>query len=91
MSDREKFEAWCLDEGIGIDKSPLTGVYVSPAARVAWRAWQASHQATLEKAALFMESRALALQNGTHIGDTMARIYRDEADSIRALANGDKS
>lgn len=47
---RAAFEAWCDREGINPKRSSLTDVYESPAARVAWRAWQAA-QAVLSGAA----------------------------------------
>jgi len=47
---RSWFEAWCISEGINAERSPVTGVYSYPSARVAWRAWKAAEAAAIERA-----------------------------------------
>jgi glycerol dehydrogenase-like iron-containing ADH family enzyme len=67
------------------------GLTDSLAKMIALRAWQASRRAALEEAGAFMDKRADELDAcGNHTASTMARIYRDEAASIRSLATGDK-
>ncbi|KAA1012980.1 hypothetical protein FVF58_09300 [Paraburkholderia panacisoli] len=51
----------------------------------------ASRRAALEEAGAFMDARADEFAAcGNHTSDTMAMIYRSEANAIRVLANGDK-
>jgi hypothetical protein len=86
MTEREQFEVWFDNE------YPISG----DCGRIKYRessvrdlmvdAWLASRRAALEEAAAFMDKRADGFSAcGNHTADTMARIYKSEADAIRAL------
>lgn len=45
VTSREQFEAWCINMGISITKSPGYDVYQNPRTKVIWNAWQSSRAA----------------------------------------------
>lgn len=45
MMSREQFEAWCINRGISITKSPGYDGYQNPRTKVIWEGWQASRAA----------------------------------------------
>ncbi len=67
MDEREMFEAWADQEGISVRRcTHLDDIYASPAARVAWRAWQIgrrnmpTREAIIEECATVCEQVAAA-------------------------------
>jgi hypothetical protein len=84
MTEREKFEAWCREEGINPDKCDRAGVYSYPSARVAWRAWQASRRAALEEACAAIKAEDDRQNDNDYMldSDDCIRV-------VRALADGD--
>jgi hypothetical protein len=85
MSEREQFEA-AMCQLAEQPESSFEKPYDSDDVNAHWAVWQASRRAALDDAGAFMDARADELAAcGNHTADTMARIYRVEAASIRAL------
>jgi hypothetical protein len=90
---REAFEKWAVNGGLHVEHVANIDFFYPGAFGI----WQAAEAAALERAAQHMDARAAEFEAcGNMTADTMARIYRDEASKIRALAapverEGDKS
>ncbi|KVT86315.1 hypothetical protein WT25_11215 [Burkholderia territorii] len=93
MDEREMFEAAMADECPEFQRNSYTASDVESNVRaVAWSIWQAARRTTpdrdagLEDAAVLMEQRAAEIEACDNLtAHTMARIYRDEGEKIRAL------
>ncbi|MCA7976772.1 hypothetical protein LGM57_10615 [Burkholderia cepacia] len=99
---RKEFETWVIREGIGYVSEFGHGLcfYESGIGKPMWQAWQRARRTTpdrdsiIEECAKVMDDRATEIEaNGNLTSMTMGRIYRAEAEHIRALKtapNGEK-
>ncbi|KVP11996.1 hypothetical protein WJ85_17355 [Burkholderia ubonensis] len=78
---REEFEAWASSEGIDTRCSVHhDDVYAYPAARTAWRGWQAARRTTPDREALVEECAKVAEQRSL--------MLPSDSDMTRGYANG---
>ncbi|WP_175835689.1 hypothetical protein [Burkholderia multivorans] len=91
MDEREMFEAWAMT--LDLDLTPIAGGHYSDCnTDFAWLAWCAARRTTpdreaiIEECAKVMDDRAAEIEANDNLTSmTMGRIYRAEAERIRAL------